>query len=137
MTFARIATVVTVAVVAGGVAAGFTAIGPPSRARLVGLDDRRVDDLKTIALRLRESDAPLPASLSNRPPVPRDPVTGTAYGYQKESPTTYRLCANFATAEPSDDALGSWHHPAGPACFRLARHDFAPQDAAFRPPAAR
>lgn len=125
-------TIATVAVVAGGVAAGFAAIGPPSRTRIVALDERRVDDLRTLVMRLRDRNGTLPPSLRNDPPEPRDPVTGAPYVYVKESAATYLLCATFAEAGPPGDPLASWHHPAGPACYRLSRGDLVPDGAAFR-----
>lgn len=133
MTLQRIAGAVTVVVVAGGVIAGFAAIGPPSQARAIALDDRRVDDLITIVGMLNDRNAPLPAVFTTAPSVPHDPATGAPYVYVKENEGSYRLCATFATASaPSDPA--AWGHRAGPACFRLYRNSNLPMGKAFPPP---
>lgn len=134
MIFQRIATVMTIVVVAGGVAAGFAAMGPPSRARTIALDQRRVEDLIDIAGRVRDRGGPLPVFFTTDPGIPRDPVTGMPYVYVKETAVRYRLCATFAAAAGADGPIPRWRHPAGPACFRFERDGIAPTGAAFAPP---
>jgi hypothetical protein len=136
MTLNRIFTVAVFALVLGGVIAGFIAIGPPSRARAIALDRRRVDDLMLIADRIKDQKGPLPAMLTRRPNDSRDPSTGAPYVYVKEDAQHYRLCATFATAAGTDDSTYyEWNHPAGPACFRIARGSAVPIVAPFRQPA--
>lgn len=134
MTLQRIAAIVTFVVVAGGVAAGFAAIGPPARARAIALDQRRVDDLIDIASRVRDRGGPLPVSFTADPGISRDPATGAPYVYAKESATRYRLCATFDTAAGADERIPRSRHPAGPACFRFARDGVVPIGDAFVPP---
>jgi hypothetical protein len=134
MTLGRIAAILTFVVVAGGIGAGFAAIGPPSRARTVALDERRVDDLIDIAGRVRNRGA-LPAAFSaSEHGNPHDPVTGAPYTYVKESATRYRLCATFAAAAEVDASPAQWRHPAGSACFRFGKGAVAPIGGAFPPP---
>jgi hypothetical protein len=134
MTLQRIAAVVTVVVVAGGVAAGFAAVGPPSRARALALDTRRIDDLTAIEGMLNDRDGPLPVFFTAAPAVPHDPATGAPYVYVKENEGRYRLCATFTSASDPDDRIASWRHPAGPACFRFFRNSNLPTGKAFPPP---
>jgi hypothetical protein len=136
VTFGRIATIVTIVVVGGGLAAGFAAIGPPSRARTAALDLRRLDDLNTIADRLRDRGGQLPVFYTGGTGVPRDPATGAPYVYVKESESRYRLCATFAAAGGTDDPYPHWPHPAGAACYRVARGGVVPIGEAFAPPPA-
>jgi hypothetical protein len=135
MNLHRIAGAVTVVVVAGAVIAGFVAIGPPSQARAIALDNRRVDDLTTIVGMLNDRDGPLPVVFTTAPSVPHDPATGAPYVYVKENEGRYRLCATFTTASDPDAPDGAWDHPAGPACFRLYRNSTLPAGKAFPPKA--
>jgi hypothetical protein len=136
MTLNRIFTVAVFALVLGGVIAGFVAIGPPSVARAIALDRRRVEDLMLIAGRIKDQKGPLPLLLTPRPNDSRDPSTGAPYAYVKEDARHYRLCATFATAAGTDDSTYyEWRHPAGPACFRIARGSAVPIGPAFPPPA--
>lgn len=135
MTLNRIFTAAVFILVLGGVIAGFIVIGPPSAARAIALDRRRVDDLTLIAARVKEQDGPLPWMLTRRPDDPRDPASSEPYAYVKESETRYRLCATFATAANKNDSVTpEWNHPAGPACFRIAHGSAVPLGPAFRPP---
>jgi hypothetical protein len=135
MTLNRVFTVAVFALVIGGVIAGFMAIGPPSAARAIALDRRRVEDLMLIADRVKDQKGPLPTTLTRRANDPRDPSSGAPYGYVKEDAQHYRLCATFATAAGTNDSTYyEWNHPAGPACFRIARGRTVPIGAAFRPP---
>ncbi|HEY0382318.1 MAG TPA: hypothetical protein VGC72_08975 [Candidatus Elarobacter sp.] len=124
MTGERIAGIAVFAVVIGGIALGFAAIGPPQHVRLAELDRRRMYDLQDIESRLhlesnqRPSDAG--AAVPDRPADawPRDPVTRRPYEYHRETAGRYRLCATFAL--PSDDEESRWRHGAGRTCYRLS-----------------
>jgi hypothetical protein len=129
------------AVVLAGVAAAFFAIGPPSYARSIALDEHRVADLRAIAHELNEryakAGAKLPQRLPNDLPATyfadadrgdvrnftEDPVMDRPYGYRRLSAKHYALCADFALAnEPEDgtDAtayLRYWSHGAGRTCY--------------------
>jgi hypothetical protein len=99
----------------------FLTIGPPSRARAVALDERRVKDLRSIAARLHadygNTGGILPPVLSGA----RDPITQQPYSYRRLSARRYELCATFATAsESAEEATpntSSWRHHAGRTCY--------------------
>jgi hypothetical protein len=138
MTLNRIFTVAVLALVLGGVIAGFIAIGPPSAARAIALDRRRVEDLMLIADRIKDQKGPLPLLLTRRATDPHDPVSGAPYLYGREDATHYQLCATFATAAGTNDSTYyEWNHPAGTACFRIAQGSAVPIGPAFRLPAPR
>lgn len=126
MKFETIAGVVVLAVVAGGVAVGFATIGPPQHMRLVSLDRRRVDDLRSIALDFRNGEhgqgatrLPPRLNVTDDPNSSlRDPATGKPYEYQRESASRYRLCATFDLAD-SAYGEGGWQHGAGRQCFEF------------------
>ncbi len=100
--------------VVGGVALGFFMTGSPAHQRDVEADNRRVQDLATIAQEIYSfvNPAPkpgqtstvsraLPGSLDELPfaysTQPHDPMSGASYEYHPASETNYRLCATFAT----------------------------------------
>ena len=96
----------------------------PSAQRQLEADNRRVQDLRSIAAAISGMTV-LPHSLSeaaaSRPGLRMtDPVTGRAYEYTMKSTREYELCATFMAA---DDTLSRpygtafWSHPAGRACF--------------------
>jgi hypothetical protein len=126
MKFETIVGAVVLAVVAGGVAIGFATIGPPQHMRLVSLDRRRVDDLRSIAYDFRNGESGgvkrLPPRLSSSDDPNsglRDPVTRVPYEYRRESATRYRLCATFDLPADSAYGEGGWRHGAGRQCFEL------------------
>jgi hypothetical protein len=92
-------------------------------------DGKRVDDLRAIAIG-KPRRTRLPATLGDFPPAPvlnlNDPVTKATYEYRPIAPTTFELCATFASA---DDSLASrprptrWEHPQGPYCYKLDTRD--------------
>ncbi|MBV8644598.1 MAG: hypothetical protein JO225_11910, partial [Candidatus Eremiobacteraeota bacterium] len=116
-----IVTTAVVALVAGGVGAGFWLTGSPSHARLVALDERRVHDLDDLSVQIsfrygkigRPRVLTLPIMLSPSASQSRfgspitDPVTGRPYEYHRDSPTSYRLCATFATAQNGTSPYGA------------------------------
>lgn len=125
-----IAIVASVVVVAAIVAA-IAVIGPPSRQRLLRLDERRVNDLQAIQLQVemyRSQHGRMPASLAalaTQPGVrvPRDPASGQPYGYDAIGGDGYRLCAQFDTdtAQSTDVPpwmRPTWAHGAGRQCFK-------------------
>ena len=118
------------------VAAGLWAGGSPGTQRALRLDQVRINDLQTIQFRVLEEwrvRGALPenlAALENDLTgfrVPRDPVTGETYTYEKTGERSFRLCATFDAESPFAPqgarfktpglAGSSWEHPAGFACF--------------------
>jgi hypothetical protein len=114
---------------------GFVLAGSPATRRLERLDERRLQDLQTIASeiqsmvvypdRKRELKEPLPKTLNEAVQRargarlnPRDPETGEPYRYTVKSETTYELCARFTRRRESDFRV-FWNHPAGKHCFTI------------------
>lgn len=130
MTAEQLAGLAAFAVVVGGVGIGFATIGTPQHVRLVELDRRRVSDLQLIDGTVRDNAARRPAGSE----VParygetwvRDPLTGQPYGYRRESPTRYVLCATFALPSDADTVEARWRHGAGLTCFREDRASARP-----------
>ncbi len=139
-TFLVVATIVIIATVAFG----FFKLGSPAHQRDLRADQKRVNDLSTIAqniysfmnlpLKMNQSSTPatkLPDSLSALPQLYpqnlKDLVTGAPYEYVPRLGTTYELCATFATAvylrglqsEPYYGPRVFAEHPAGHYCFTL------------------
>lgn len=118
-------------VVLATVIAAIAVMGPPSRQRLMRLDERRVDDLNRIANAVmayhNEHGGP-PASLdvlAAEPGVrlPRDPESKQPYGYEVLGKAEYRLCAQFDTdtsesTEPQAWLRAPWVHGRGRQCFK-------------------
>ncbi len=97
--------------------------GTPGVQRHIEADDRRVQDLRTIAGILHDMTA-LPKSLSEIPARPglrlTDPETGRPFEYSPKSLRDYELCATFSAASAPDTvrySSGFWSHPKGRACF--------------------
>jgi len=97
-----------------------------------GLDGKRVDDLRAIAVAIGKCGAKLPATLADLPPDLvvnlKDPVTKASYEYRPTSSTTFELCATFAIASAEDHFAASprpthWDHPQGRHCYQLDTHD--------------
>lgn len=126
------------------VLAGFLIIGSPRDQRILRVDQQRVSDLQNIQSQVVtywQQKESLPATLTelNDPiagfTVPTDPETGEAYGYTRQSPLDFTLCATFGaqdpysnrsaarptpvTAVPHDAKTGgdTWEHGAGEVCF--------------------
>ncbi|MEA2688512.1 MAG: hypothetical protein QOD51_1119 [Candidatus Eremiobacteraeota bacterium] len=141
MTADRVGAAIACCLVAAALAGGFSLIGSPSHTREVALDQRRSEDLATIASALhnryantaygRQRDVPerLPSDLqalrTDRSDARRDPVTGAAYRYAREDARHYRLCATFSSREDARTELygAPPPHPAGNACFRFDLFD--------------
>jgi type II secretory pathway pseudopilin PulG len=122
---------VSLAVLAAVVAA-IIVMGSPTQQRQRRLDERRVQDLSTIATTIgiyASAHEALPPDLSvlGKEPGPRrapkDPETGAPYEYIVLGTESYQLCAVFVT--PSADAdtarpyqeRDGWTHGAGRQCF--------------------
>jgi hypothetical protein len=105
---------------------GMSVTGTPRLQRRIEADNRRVEDLRTIA-NVLASSASLPASMdeltANRPFLSvTDPETRQRYEYRRKSTSEYELCANFAAAAArSSYGTGFWSHPPGRACFAVDR----------------
>jgi hypothetical protein len=128
MTSGRIAAAIAFCVVAGGLVAGFSLTGSPQHERARALDDRRMEDLQTIANALSRRHLPaLPASLppdllATRPDgsdATRDPVTHEPYRYARDGAQHFKLCATFTMADNERRWPSEATHPAGRACLRF------------------
>jgi len=133
--YAITATVIAVGVVLWGL---FFA-GTPFGQRLVRLDERRVNDLRSIQYevyniayqgtdrgpRVTSLPNPLPANLTyvventvnNRPTI-TDPDTGIPYEYVIHDETAFSLCATFSTVRDQDYDV-FWNHPVGRHCYEF------------------
>lgn len=108
--------------VAGASAAftcGLLIAGTPSTQRGFEADNRRVQDLRSIAGTLA-SETTLPPSLVDM--TERDPESRLPYEYTRKTDTVYELCGTFVA--PSEDsgkpyANAFWRHPKGRTCFTL------------------
>jgi len=120
-----------IAVVVAVVIVGVILLDSPAQERLRRLDERRVDDLRSISAELDfywTREGALPSSLeelSNEAGVfieLHDPETGQPYEYRVLGSNTYELCAQFSrdTAEERDHFYRDyWSHSAGRQCFEL------------------
>ena len=144
MTAERIGALVACCLVAAALAGGFSLIGSPNHTRELALDERRSEDLRTIARALheryantaqgRQREVPerLPSGLraprTDGSDARRDPATGAAYRYARWDARRYRLCATFSfRADRSGERYGALPpHPAGNACFRFDVRDSWP-----------
>lgn len=115
-------------------ALGFHALGPRADRRAARADERRVEDLRSIAQAIYYRQKALPATLAELP-VPaaslKDPVTGAPYEYHPDAGKTYELCATFASDSATDyeefrPRPVFWSHPKGRHCFQLDASQMAP-----------
>jgi hypothetical protein len=122
----RALAIVLVLVVAAAVTSGIVIIGSPIEERIRRLDARRVDDLQRLSRSVDVYHARhkrVPASLeelSTEPglgDIPRDPVTGAAYGYRSSGERNYELCATFDRDTAGVRTADFWSHGAGAQCF--------------------
>jgi hypothetical protein len=115
------------------VGSGLWLMGPPSEQAARRIDDRRLEDLRTLAQgvdRYYEQNTALPESLDAMNmalPTPlrlEDPDTHAPYRYSAGSGKTFELCADFAHAS-GDNVLPDsvWTHGAGTQCFTLTAED--------------
>jgi hypothetical protein len=118
----RIFIAVASLLVIAGIAIAFRAIGPPSHGREIAIDEKRLDDIRDIASRLRtryNDTGDLPARLPSN--FIRDPVTNQPYEYHRIDRNHFTLCAVFAVPSEPDNSGGTafWTHGAGRTCFNL------------------
>lgn len=122
--------------VLGAVVAAMVVLGSPAEQRQRRLDERRVQDLSTIATTVTmyvSTHHALPVDMATLETEvgfghqPVDPGSGSAYEYVPLGPETYQLCAVFAM--PSSDANArptfgqqGWSHDAGRQCFTRSRN---------------
>ena len=124
-----IAVVVTVVIV------GVILLDSPAQERLRRLDERRVDDLRSISAELDfywTREGTLPSSLeelSNEAGVFMklyDPETGQPYEYRVLSGNTYELCAQFSRDTANEHGhfyRDYWSHGQERQCFELEAQD--------------
>jgi Domain of unknown function (DUF5671) len=129
----RIAAGVVVLAVLVSLIAGMLFIGSPRRARAAALDERRVQDLRSIhsavALfwtghqRLPSDLDEIAASGGLYLASTADPVTAEPYEYRVVGGRNFELCAVFDDASPAREraaaGLPLWSHTAGRVCFEL------------------
>lgn len=139
--FMRYASGVVVGFVTIAVVAGFVVAGSPYERRLRRFDERRTADLQSLEWQIVEywrGKSSVPSSLDllsddlRGVKVPRDPETGSDYGYYVKGDLVFSLCANFrypsnggtvpsaqyydlSVANPA--GFDSWTHDAGNICF--------------------
>lgn len=112
-------------VMAVAVGAGLWLTGSPSEQRARRMDERRIQDLQTIASAIElywERNARLPAALVDLDSLggvvrKEDPETRGAYAFRPQAGSSFELCATFART--SEDILRDavWTHQAGEQCF--------------------
>jgi len=134
--------VVATLVVGFAIAWGFVLAGSPAARRTQLFDDRRMEDLTTIARAIQAQvedpnkkgklKSPLPKTLEAAAAKARleklntrDPETGEPYGYTVTDATTYSLCATFTRPRNADYRV-FWNHPAGEHCFTINAADPPP-----------
>lgn len=112
-------------VVAAAVAGGLWLTGSPAEARLVRLDDRRIEDLRRISNLVDaywRSHRRLPGSLAEVGSEPgaagRDPVSDQPYEFRGKGDRQYELCAVFDRKSVKAE-WSSWSHAAGRTCFPI------------------
>jgi type II secretory pathway pseudopilin PulG len=129
----QIAGGILIVVAIAAVAAGLFVLGSPGEERVRRMDERRVQDLASIAQAIDvywTRHARLPASVEELRQEPvgdvryNDPDTNKAYEYRSLEADRYELCAEFARDSRASDrsAAGFWSHRAGRQCFRQEAH---------------
>lgn len=106
---------------------GFLSLGGPSNQRLVQADNKRVENLVTLANLVNSkwniSNHTLPSSIEGLPAYSlKDPVSQQAYEYHAKSANEYELCASFDRDNRKDPPVAEntfWNHPKGHFCFVL------------------
>jgi hypothetical protein len=114
---------------------GFYLAGSPATRRVERFDERRLQDLQTIAREIQwmvqnpikpgPLKEPLPKTLEEASRRARheslslrDPETDEPYQYSIKNETTFELCATFGRKHASDNRV-FWNHPAGTHCFTI------------------
>ncbi|MCZ4257877.1 hypothetical protein O4H53_20200 [Sulfitobacter sp. G21635-S1] len=103
----RLLLVVLLAIVGGGLIAGFMVAGGPGYARMERYDNERAADLRTLGdyhrcVLEREEDsegsnAPRYCSGFEQAPELTDPASGAPYRFTRLGPQAFKVCANFQT----------------------------------------
>ena len=114
--------------VAAAVVLGFLSLGGPSNQRLIQADNKRVQNLVTLAYQINgkwsSSNHTLPSTTEGLPANSfKDPLTQQPYEYHVKSANAYELCATFDRDNRKDIPNGPnmfWEHPTGHFCFTLA-----------------
>lgn len=120
------------------VVAGFFILGTPSHARLIRVDQDKVNDLQNIQSQVVsywQAKQKLPQSLTELNDsisgfsVPSDSQTGAPYEYQTTGTYGFRLCATFNASSAANygspvygkpygvENQDNWAHAAGHVCF--------------------
>jgi Domain of unknown function (DUF5671) len=142
----KISAATSVVAVVASIIWGFTVMGLPQSQRAQQLDMTRINDLQSIQSQVTyyyQQKNAVPANLAalvdpiSNYVIPNDPETKLSYQYEKLSATSFKLCANFATAVNSADGLvqnasvtslatypampsginQNWQHDKGTVCF--------------------
>lgn len=123
-------------IVVAAIVIGIIIAGTPGASRQQRLDEKRLNDLRTIQSEIgniiydgKPRDAapskPLPRTLQEvatnaiyQQVTTTDPETGAEYVYRIQDATHYQLCATFSfDRNQSYDVF--WNHPAGEHCFTI------------------
>jgi hypothetical protein len=132
----KVWTFVTLVIILGAIAWGFSVLGSPRTQQLIKYDEQKVGDLTNMNSAVQnyyQSKGMLPNTLAEISGsnyyhfVLNDAQTGRPYEYQKTSETTYNVCAIFNKQSEPDSGKnygysypygsGSWTHTAGHYCF--------------------
>jgi hypothetical protein len=113
--------------IATAVVLGFLSLGGPSDQRLVQADNKRVQNLVTLAYQVNgkwnSSNHVLPSNVQGLAAYSvRDPLTHQPYEYNTRSTNEYELCATFDRDNRKDAPAAQntfWNHPKGHFCFVL------------------
>ena len=113
-------------------ALGFHRLGPRANQRAIRADERRIEDLRSIAQQIyfrNHRQTPMPTSLAEQMQSTgvslNDPVTKVPYEYHPKAGSTYELCATFATNSNAQAGWiiqppsAFWSHPKGTQCYQL------------------
>jgi len=132
--FASVVSVFVIMAIVGG----FIVMGSPSTIRKIKFDQTRVYDLQNIqaqTLNFWQQKRVLPNTLAelNNPVVnylvPKDPVAGTDYIYEKTGDLSFKLCAQFEAESVNAESdmrgpyyegkevMSNWQHGVGQICF--------------------
>lgn len=128
-------------ILAAAIVSGFFIVGTPAQARLARFDAQKVNDLQNIQSQVvsyYQAKRALPANIEdlNNPlmygPVPNDPQTQAAYGYEATGSLTFKICADFNSQSRGTQSsvagdmvprlagikgVDNWQHPTGNYCF--------------------
>ena len=105
-------------VILAAIVFGFTVFGSPATQRALRFDGERVGDLQQIQSYLIadwQAKSTVPEALADLTDptrgveVPLDPKTQASYGYERLSPVSFKLCANFE--RESRGAVSEYYYP--------------------------